>query len=82
MLYKEDLDAMHCGHCEKNAYPHQKLMGGPEFYFHGRCHITSPTWTSYEDGVLTITCAECKKVIAKIAVKNREAGSKSADKTA
>lgn len=72
MLYKEDLDEMYCIQCG-NALPHQKLMGnGNEFYFHGRCHISSPTWTSYDNGVLTITCAECKKVIAKIAVKNRE----------
>lgn len=74
MLYKEDLDAMSCTMCEKdNTFPHQKLTGGNEFYFHGRCHIESPTWVQYEKGCLTISCATCKKKIAEIAVKALDA---------
>lgn len=39
-----------------------------EFYFHSRCHREAPAWVSYLHGVLTISCAQCKSEIAKIAV--------------
>jgi|GEM_PF-6989936 len=40
---------------------------GP-FYFHSQCHITSPTWTSFEPetGELVIVCAQCGKVVTRI----------------
>ena len=43
-----------------------------EFYFHGKCHMESPTWVHYKNGVLTIECVECKKIVAKILVGNME----------
>lgn len=38
-------------------------------FFHGRCHPKSPTWVKYEkSGVLTISCAQCRRTIAEIMV--------------
>jgi len=37
---------------------------GP-LYIHGRCHPDAPTWAIVDHGVLTIECAECKKLITK-----------------
>jgi hypothetical protein len=33
-----------------------------------RCHVGSPTWCSYEDGAVSVACATCKRVVARIAV--------------
>jgi len=38
------------------------------FFFHARCHPHSPTWASYLDGAITIECAECRRVIARVKV--------------
>lgn len=40
---------------------------GP-MYLHSRCHTGSPTWASMQGNVLTITCAECDKEIARFEV--------------
>lgn len=43
-------------------------------YFHGRCHPNSRTWAFYDKsiGVLTIECATCKRVIAKLEIASGE----------
>lgn len=33
-------------------------------YIHSNCHIESPTWCYYKDGVLTVECSVCKLYIA------------------
>ena len=63
-LYKEDLDQVQCS-CGRIA------CEDPVF-LHSGCHIKSPTWCSYFDGVLTVRCAECKKIVAEIAVAKKE----------
>ena len=39
-----------------------------EMYMHPRCHVGSPTWAVYEDGVINVKCAECKTLVVRIAV--------------
>lgn len=64
-LSQRELNGMTC------AMPHEHAAdtceGGP-LYLHGACHIGSPTWAVYDHGLLTITCAECKREIATIYV--------------
>jgi hypothetical protein len=61
MIYKEDLDGMSCaqGHSSKGLF------------LHSACHIGAPTWVRYEDGILTICCASCNKVIIAVAVASK-----------
>jgi hypothetical protein len=60
-LTKDDLERMECQipGCKHESH---------EFVLHSRCHYRTPTWTSYQNGVLTITCSLCHKVVAEIAV--------------
>lgn len=37
-------------------------------YLHGRCHPEAPTWSILTGDVLTIECAQCKKVIVRFYV--------------
>lgn len=67
MLYKEDMDKMSCGHCHEG----ERSIAPPGLFFHGRCHVSSPTWTHYSDGILTVTCAECGEEIVIIAVASK-----------
>lgn len=64
-LSQRELNGMSC------SMPHdhddQTCVGGP-LYFHGACHIKAPTWASYEAGVVTITCCECRSLIARVHV--------------
>ncbi len=62
-LYKQDLDNMFsdCG------VPLREDPG----YLHSDCHIEEPTWCIYFNGILTVRCAKCNKVIAEIAVAER-----------
>ena len=47
---------MECACCDKEGV----------MYMHGRCHPESPTWAIFHpDGLLTIVCAECDKVIVR-----------------
>jgi len=39
-----------------------------EMYLHPRCHVGSPTWAVYEDGVVNVKCAECETLVVRIAV--------------
>lgn len=32
-------------------------------YIHSDCHIESPTWCSYRNGILSVECSICKKHI-------------------
>ena len=59
-MYKEDLDMLRCP-CGSPA------CEGPVF-FHCRQHKEAPTWTSYYDGEIRVTCSECEGLIASIAV--------------
>jgi hypothetical protein len=62
-LYKEGLKDLKCPcgvpGCEDPLYMHSK------------CHPEAPTWARYFDGVLTIECSVCRKVIAEFAVASR-----------
>lgn len=63
-LTRRELDRMTCGepHPEGEKCDHEAL------YFHGVCHMESPTWSVYENGVLSVICAECRKNIVSIQV--------------
>jgi len=61
-LTREELDKMTCAGCHGDEHAH-----GPLF-LHARCHMHAGTFASYLNGVLTVTCAKCKKLVAKIAV--------------
>jgi hypothetical protein len=65
-LYKEDLKDLKC--------PCGRPGCEDPLFFHSQCHPAAPTWTSYFDGVLTISCVVCDKIIAQIAVASRESG--------
>jgi hypothetical protein len=60
-LTQTALDRMQC------SQPGCKEPHGP-LYLHGLCHPESPTWARYAKGVLTVECAECKTLVAVIAV--------------
>ena len=62
-LYREDLEASRCDvpGCEDTT----------ELWFHARCHLGSPTWVTYRDGVVTIVCARCDREIASLVVASR-----------
>lgn len=62
MLYKEDLDKMTC------AMGHQTNA----LWLHSSCHLKQSTWIRYKNGILTITCATCNKIITQIAVAPRQ----------
>jgi len=52
--------------CAVPGCDHTDHDGG--MVMHPRCHVGTPTWCSYGNGVLTISCAECDQVVARIAV--------------
>lgn len=64
-LSREQLDPMRCG----NPACRDPNCAGP-LVFSGRCHVGAPTLVSYDwtTGVLTISCATCRKGITTIAV--------------
>lgn len=39
-----------------------------DLWFHGKCHLESPTWSRYRDGILTIQCARCERDVVAIHV--------------
>lgn len=61
-LNREQLDAMRCEGCGDAACEHDPLV------FHSRCHPAAPTWATYANGELRVTCAECDRPIATVAV--------------
>jgi hypothetical protein len=62
-VYRDTLDRMGCAVCHGEE-------GGP-LYLHSRCHPRAATWARYEDGVLTVECAECETEIVAVKVANR-----------
>lgn len=66
-LYREDMDTRGCEQpgCDCGQ------GGGGLLYLHSSCHPSSPTWTRYLDGVLTIVCDECEKEVASFVVASR-----------
>ena len=66
-LYREDLDPMPA------SFPTQggPSQGGEDLWFHARCHLDSPTWARYRDGVLTIQCARCERDVVAVVVAAR-----------
>lgn len=68
-LTREVLDGMPCGGCGKEiGDPEQHSAHDMRRWLHGRCHMSAGTRVSYLDGVLTVACRECKKLIVEIAV--------------
>ena len=65
-LYKEELDNLECT-CGQPACEERIV-------FHSNCHIFTPTWVEYSDGVITINCGKqwCNKEIIRIAVARRQ----------
>lgn len=66
-LRRGTLDVAQCETCrtegdKKHSHNTQAL------WLHGRCHPESPTWAFYKDGVVTVTCARCKLLVAEIQV--------------
>lgn len=59
-LDKAALDQMRCATPDCNC--------GGELTFHSACHPTAPTWVTYADGTLTVTCAACDKTVAAVLV--------------
>lgn len=62
IVTREVLDGMGCQMpgCDHTA--HDGLV------LHARCHLDAATWATYHDGVLTISCAVCERVIVRLAV--------------
>ncbi len=60
MMYQEDLDGLTC----------QCGQPGCEgaLFLHSRCHLDAHLDAKYFNGVLTLTCAKCDKLIAEISV--------------
>lgn len=67
MLYREDLDRAQCGDPGCDHTSHDEPL-----FFHGRCHIESPTWTYYHNGYIKVICAVCRQLIAHVAVASKE----------
>lgn len=65
--YREDFDMSKCTECEHGAPGYEDTL-----YLHSNCHKGLPYFAGYFDGVLTLTCAVCDKVVAKIAVASRK----------
>ncbi len=61
VLTRRDLDRMQC------ATPGCTSSHGP-LVMHGACHPAAATWAQYEAGELTVSCAQCKRMIAVVAI--------------
>lgn len=65
-LTRPDLDAVMAHGCGNPHCEHKHTL--EPLFLHSRCHVDSPIEASYFDGVLTVSCMECQKVIVTIAV--------------
>jgi hypothetical protein len=65
LSFKEDLDQLGCGvpGCEHSHHD--------GIYLHARCHLDAPTWASYREGVLTLTCSRCGRHVDAVAIAAR-----------
>lgn len=59
-LTRADLDLMRCAAPDCGC--------GGELWFHSACHPEIPAWAVYDDGMITLRCAECDTAIAEIVV--------------
>ena len=57
-LTKKILEKVCCNECGANE----------DFYFHSRCHPSTPTWVVFKDGLVHVTCAECDELIVIIKI--------------
>lgn len=64
----DDLKAMTCAGC---GAEHEH--GKNPVFLHARCHPSAGTFASYLDGVLTVACARCNKLVARVAVAEAKA---------
>lgn len=68
-LTREKLDGMACSECGKDlGDPVHKEGHDRRLWLHGRCHPSAGSRVSYLDGVVTVACRQCKKLIAELAV--------------
>lgn len=61
-LSRADLDAAECEHCDDPGHVHDPLV------LNQRCHSGAGSEVSYHDGVLTVLCRRCDKLVAEISV--------------
>lgn len=62
VVTREEFDQMKCAGCDNHDHD-------DEIYLHARCHPQSPTWTFYQDGTMTVECAECRKPIVRVEIR-------------
>jgi len=62
-LTQTEFDQMTCSDssCDHTAHDRQMMI-------HPKCHVGTPTWCIYENGVMDIRCAECNSLVVRIAV--------------
>lgn len=80
-LYREDLDdpPRPTSPPEGGAHPPggsggpppPRNVGDDDLWFHAKCHLDSPTWARYRDGILTIQCARCERDVVALHVAPR-----------
>lgn len=65
-MTRNELDRLGCA-MPNCTHDHTK---DPDLFFHARCHMSAGSEVSYnkQNGVLTIKCKQCKKLVAEIAV--------------
>jgi ribosomal protein S27E len=68
VLYREDLEELQMKGCSN---PKCDCHNEGLLFMHSKCHPKSPTQTYFEDGMLTIMCAECREVIIQTIVPER-----------
>jgi hypothetical protein len=67
VLYREDLEDLQLKGCSN---PECDCSEGPLF-MHAKCHPQSTTWTYFDEGLLTVICAECRELIMQVSVQER-----------
>ena len=68
-LYREDLDQPPRACAEPGC---GDIHPEDDLWFHAKCHLDSPTWARYRDGVLTIQCARCERDVVALVVASRD----------
>ena len=65
-LTKADMAHMSCQACAEEGT--ECCTHSTALWIHSQCHQTSPTWTVYDQGVLTVRCSVCDEPIASFEV--------------
>jgi hypothetical protein len=65
-FFRQQLDQAQCNSPDCDHSGHD---GG--LYLHGSCHPNAQLAAYYENGVLTLLCADCDAVVVQIAVASR-----------